>query len=231
MRFRGLRLTIEKMNKLDGRTCFICGRYLLNYTSDDLAYLKVFSGRGEKVKPDQYHLFSCPNCENMAHKRCWYNVGERKTRKGFFGKEWQMICPKCGHILSAKRDERVDWKRGYEIPGHSDSELPELHVSDVMSWKAGSVFGRIGKAIDNFFQAVGLGSLSNPERSSIAQAAQKIGKSIQDVAERVFKLNIPKEKIAELRNLKCQNCGAPLPLPGEFNDAVVCAHCGTAHLL
>jgi hypothetical protein len=231
VRFRVLRLSPEKMNKLDGKTCFICGKYLLNYSSDDLTYLKVYSGRGEKAKPDQYHLFSCPNCESMAHKRCWYNVGEQKKRKGFFGKEWQMFCPKCGHAISSKRDDRVDWKRGYEIPGHPDSELLELHVPDVMAWKAGSIFGKLGKAIDSLFQAVGLGSLTDPERSSIARAAQKIGKSIQDVAERVFKLNIPKEKRSEIRNLKCQNCGAPLPLPGEFDDAVVCAHCDTAHLL
>ena len=231
MRFRGLRITPGKMNKLDGRTCFICGKYLLNNSSNDLAYFKVHTGRSVKAKPDMYHLFSCPNCQSVAHKRCWYNVGERKIRKGFFGKEWQLFCPNCGHTLSQKRPDRTDWKRGYEIPGHPDTELLELHVSDVMAWKAGSVFGKIGRAIENFFQAVGLGSLSDPERSSIARAAQKIGKSIQDVAERVFKLNIPLERRSELRDLKCQNCAAPLPLPGEFDDAVVCAHCGTAHLL
>lgn len=142
-----------------------------------------------------------------------------------------MICPDCGHILSSTRSERQDWKRGYEIPGHPDSELLELQVPEVLSYKAGSVFGKIGRAIDNFFQAVGLGSLSDPERNSVASAAQRIGKTIQDVAERVFKLNIPAGQRSEIRDLKCQNCGAPLPLPGEFEDAVVCAHCGTAHLL
>ena len=226
-----MRITPEKMNKLDGRTCFICGKYLLNYTSDDLAYLKVYTGGTSKIKPDTYYLFSCPNCNKLAHKRCWYTVGERKKRKGFFGKEWQLFCPSCGHVLSAPRPERTDWKRGYEIPGHPDTELLELQVPEVMSWKAGSVFGKIGRAIDNFFQAVGLGSLSDPERSSIGKAAQRIGKTIQDVAEKVFKLNIPAEQRSKIRDLKCQNCGAPLPLPGEFEDAVVCAHCGTAHLL
>lgn len=231
LRFKGLKLTTEKMNKLDGRTCFICGKYLLNNNSNDLAYLKMHTGQKVRAKPDMYHLFSCPNCQSLAHKRCWYNVGERKMRKGFFGKEWQLFCPSCGLALSQKRPQRTDWNRGYEIPDNPDSELLELHVSDVMAWKAGSVFGKIGRAIGNFFQAVGLGSLSNPERSSITKAAQKIGKTIQDVAERVFKLNIPPEKRSELRDLKCQNCAAPLPLPGEFDDAVVCAHCGTAHLL
>ena len=231
MRFRGLRITPAKMNKLDGRTCFVCGKYLLNYTSNDLTYLKVHSGQATKAKPDMYHLFSCPNCNSLAHKRCWYNVGENKKRKGLFGKEWQMYCPSCGHTLSQKRPTRIDWKRGYDIPGHPDTELLELHVSDVIAWKAGSVFGKIGRAIDNFFQAVGLGSLTDPERNSIARAAQKIGKTIQDVADRVFKLDVPAEKRSELRDLKCQNCAAPLPLPGEFDDAVVCAHCGTAHLL
>ncbi len=226
-----MRITPDKMNKLDGRTCFICGQYLLNNSSNDLAYLKIHTGGTMKIKPDTYFLFPCPNCNKIAHKRCWYDVGERKKRKGFFGKEWQMVCPDCGHILSSKRPVRLDWNKGYEIPGHPDSELLELQVPEVMSWKAGSVFGKIGRAIDNFFLSVGLGSLSDPERSAIGRAAQRIGKTIQDVAEQVFKLNIPKEQRSELRDLKCQNCGAPLPLPGEFEDAVVCAHCGTAHLL
>ena len=226
-----MRITPDKMNKLDGRTCFICGKYLLNNTPDDLTYLKVHTGGTMKVKPDTYHLFQCPNCNKLAHKRCWYNVGERKKRKGFFGKEWQLICPGCGHILSSTRSERTDWKHGYEVPGHPDTDLLELQVPEVMSWKAGSVFGKIGRAINNFFQAVGLGSLTDPERSSVGRAAEKIGKTIHDVAEQVFRLNIPSEKRSEIRDLKCQNCGAPLPLPVEFEDAVVCAHCGTAHLL
>lgn len=226
-----MRITPDKMNKLDGRMCFICGKYLLNNSPDDLAYLKIHTGGTSKVKPDTYYLFSCPNCEKIAHKRCWYNVGERKKRKGFFGKEWQLICPSCGYVLSSTRSERTDWNHGYEIPGHPDSELLELQVPAVVSWKAGSVFGKLGKVIDDFFKAVGLGSLTDPERSSVGQAAQKVGKTIQDVAERVFKLNIPEERRSEIRDLKCQNCGAPLPLPGEFEDAVVCAHCGTAHLL
>ncbi|MFX1484682.1 MAG: hypothetical protein ACFFCP_16015, partial [Promethearchaeota archaeon] len=196
---RDLRITPDKMNKLDGKTCFICGNYLLNYSGNDFAYLKVHTGRTTKARPDQYFIFACPNCQSYAHKRCWYNVGERKTRKGFFGKEWQMVCPSCGHIISPKRSDRTDWKRGYEIPGHPDSELLQLHISDVIAWKAGSLFGKIGRAIDGFFQAVGLGSLSDPERNSVASAAQRIGKSIQDVADRVFKLSVPIEKRSELR--------------------------------
>ena len=219
------------MNKLDGRICFICGKYLLNQTENDLAYMRVHTGGSMKSKPDKYYLFACPNCNKIAHKRCWYNVGEKKSRKGWFGKEWQLRCPDCGHVLSEKRDDRVDWKKGYQIPGHPDEELLELHKADIMAWKAGSLFGRIGRALDTFFQSVGLGSLSDPERSAVARAAAKIGKTIQDVAEQVFKLNIPREQRSELKELRCQNCDAPLPLPGEFDDAVVCEHCGTAHLL
>jgi hypothetical protein len=219
------------MNKLDGRICFICGKYLLNYSRDDLAYARVHTGETTLAKPEKYHLFACPNCNKIAHKRCWYNVGEKKHRKGWFGKEWQLQCPDCGHILSEKRDERLDWKKGYQIPGHPDEDLLELHKTDVIAWKAGSLFGRVGRAIDSFFQSVGLGSLTDPERSSIARAAGRIGKTIQDVADEVFRLNIPKEQRQELKELRCQNCDAPLPLPGEFEDAVVCEHCGTAHLL
>ena len=227
-----MRINPDKMNKLDGRVCFICGKYLLNYTENDMAYLKVHSGSIMKAKPNMYHLFACPSCDNIAHKRCWYDVGERKVKKGWFGKsEYILSCPGCGTDLSSKREKRVDWKRGYEIPGHPDSEILELHVSDVVTWKAGSVFGKIGKAIDNFFQAVGLGSLTDPERNAVAKAASNVGKTIQDVAERVFKIKLTPKQRAEMKELRCQNCDAPLPLPGEFDDAVVCAHCGTAHLL
>ncbi|TFG99883.1 hypothetical protein E4H12_01110 [Candidatus Thorarchaeota archaeon] len=227
-----MRITPDKMNKLDGRVCFICGKYLLNYTEKDMAYLKVHSGSTMKAKPNMYHLFSCPSCTKMAHKRCWYDVGEKKVKKGWFGKsEYILSCPSCGTDLSSKREKRVDWNRGYEIPDHPESEILELHVSDVVTWKAGSVFGKIGKAIDNFFQAVGLGSLTNPERNAVARAASNVGKTIQDVAERVFKIKLTPQQRAELKELRCQNCDAPLPMPGEFVDAVVCAHCGTAHLL
>lgn len=220
------------MQKLDGKVCFICGRYLLNWSDKDLAYLKVHTGTKTKAKPDMYHLFACPNCGKMAHKRCWYDVGEKKIRKGFFKKpNWRLTCPSCAAILSPTTSDRVDWERGHELPGHPDSEIYELHSSDVIAWKAGSVFGKIGKAIDGIFQAVGLGSLTNPERNEIARAAQKVGKTIQDVAERVFKLKLTPTERSQMKQLICQNCSAPLPLPRDFDDAVVCSHCGTAHLL
>lgn len=227
-----MRITPDKMNKLDGRVCFICGKYLLNCTEKDLAYLQIHTGNKMKAKPDQYHLFSCPNCNKMAHVRCWYDVGERKVKKGWFGKsEYILTCPSCGIEISQKRPERVDWKRGYTIPEQSESDILVLHCKDVNAWKAGSIFGKIGRAIDDFFKAVGLGSLSDPERNAVARAAANVGKTIQDVAEKVFKVKLTPEERAELKELRCQNCDAPLPLPGEFDDAVVCAHCGTAHLL
>ncbi len=227
-----MRIMPEKMNKLDGRTCFICGNYLLNNSEGDLAYLKVHSGSTMKAKPNMYHLFACPHCNKIAHKRCWYDRGERKIKKGWFSKsEYILTCLSCGTDISAKKPERVDWKRGYEIPGHPDSEILELHVSDVMTWKAGSVFSKIGRAINDFFKAVGLGSLTDPERGAVASAANNVGKTIQDVAEQVFKIDLTPKQRAELKELRCQNCDAPLPLPGEFDNAIVCAHCGTAHLL
>jgi hypothetical protein len=194
-------------------------------------WLKLPAGNKQMAKPDKYHLFQCPECKKYAHKRCWYDVGEIKTRKGWFGSQWTLHCPSCGVQLSEKREKREDWKRGYEIPGHSDDELMELYVSDVLAWKAGSIFGKIGKAIDSFFKAVGLGSLTDSETSSVARAAKKIGKTISDVAQRVFKLELPPEHRTELKELVCQNCGAPLPLPEPHEEAVVCEHCGTAHLL
>jgi ribosomal protein S27E len=227
-----MRITPDKMNKLDGKVCFICGRYLLNWSTKDLTYLRVYTGKREKARPDKYYLFACPNCNKIAHKRCWYDVGEKKIRKGFFRKpDWNLVCPSCGTSLAPVANARVDWESGYELPGHPDSEIYELICSDVLAWKAGLVFGKIGQAIDGVFQAVGLGSISNPERSAIAQAAQKVGKTIQDVAERVFRIKLAPEERSQLKELRCQNCGAPLPLPGDFDDAVVCSHCGTAHLL
>jgi hypothetical protein len=219
------------MNKLDGKTCFICGKFLLNSTEDDMAYLPVHTGKSMRARPDRYYLFTCPNCQSTGHKRCWYNVGERKSRKGWFGKEWQMICPNCGHVLSEKREDRVDWRKGYQIPGHPDDDLLELHKQDVVAWKAGSLFRSIGRAVDGFFKSVGLGSLNAPEQSAVSRAAARIGKSLQDVAQKVFKLDMSKEEREKITELKCQNCGAPLPLPDQFAEAVVCAHCGTAHLL
>lgn len=226
-----MRITPNKIGRLDGRTCFICGKYLLNTTGDDMAYLPVHTGKSVRAEPERYYLFSCPNCESTAHKRCWYNVGEQKFRKGWFGKEWQLICPSCGHVLSEKREDRTDWKKGYQIPGHPDSELLEIYRADVVAWKAGSVFRSIGRAVDGFFKSVGIGSLDSPEQSSVARAAAKIGKTLQDIAQQVFKLDLSEKERSELKELKCLNCGAPLPLPGEFDDAVVCTHCNTAHLL
>jgi len=227
-----VRVSVEKMGKLDGKTCFICGKYLLNNSTNDLAYLQLPSGSTQRAKPDKYYLFECPNCGKVAHKRCWYDVGEQKIKKGWFrGSDWRMACPSCGLQLSSTRSERTDWKRGYQIPGHPDDELIELHVGDVLTWKAGSIFGKIGKAIDSFFKGVGLGSLSDSETNAVAAAAGRIGKTIRDVAQQVFRLELPPEERAEIKQLKCQNCGAALPMPDLFEEAVVCAHCGTAHLL
>ncbi|MHA2193844.1 MAG: hypothetical protein ACXAAR_10510 [Candidatus Thorarchaeota archaeon] len=36
-----MRVPVDKMAKFDGKTCFICGKYLLNNTSGDLAYLQL----------------------------------------------------------------------------------------------------------------------------------------------------------------------------------------------
>ena len=52
-----------------------------------------------------------------------------------------------------------------------------------------------------------------------------------DFVYSVAKIKLTPQQRSELKELRCQNCDAPLPLPGEFDDAVVCAHCGTAHLL
>jgi len=110
----------------------------------------------------------------VGHKRCWYDVGEKKHKHGWFGKkEWRLICPSCGQQLSSTRTERIDWRKGYQLPGHPDDELLELHTADVLTWKAGSIFGKIGKAIDNFFRAVGLGSLNESETNAITAAAAK----------------------------------------------------------
>ena len=179
-----------------------------------------------------YYLFSCPNCGKVAHKRCWYNHGEVKKRNGWFGKkEWRLVCPNCEQQISSKRFQRVDWKKGYQIPGYPDSELPELYTADVLAWKTGSIFGKIGQAVDGFFKSIGLGSLTDSETGAITKAAKKIGKAFRDVAERVFKLEIPVEKRREITALTCQNCGAPLPMPEPYEEAVVCENCGTAHLL
>ncbi|RLI49555.1 MAG: hypothetical protein DRO73_06040 [Candidatus Thorarchaeota archaeon] len=227
-----MRLTIDKIAELDGKTCFICGRYLLNNTRRDLAYAEVHTGRPVLLRPERYYLFACPNCGKIAHKRCWYEVADKKVKRSFFRtKGWKIVCPSCGFEISGLRPNRLDWRHGYQIPGHPDSELMELYTSDVLAYKAGALFGKVGQAIDGLFKVVGLSSVTDPERNAIAAAAARVGKTLSDIAAKVFKLDIPPERRAEITALKCQNCGAPLPLPPPGEKAVVCEHCGTAHLL
>jgi ribosomal protein S27E len=228
-----LKVPIEKIRKYDGETCFICGKYLLNNTHKDLAYLEVHTGSTVRAIPDKYYLFTCPSCGKIGHKRCWYDYAEKRVNKSWFGLkyDWQLVCPSCGVQLSPARKTIPKWEEGYQIPGHPDEELIELHIQDVLKWKAGSVFGKIGAAIGDFFKAVGLGSLTDTETSAIARAAQKVGRTIKDVAEKVFKLDVEPVRRSEIKELKCQNCGASLPLLDPYEEAVVCEHCGTAHLL
>ena len=226
----------DSISKFDGKTCFICGKYLLNNSEKDLAYLPVHTGKSVLAKPDKYFLYPCPNCSKVAHKRCWYNHGEKKHKKGFFSKsKWQLQCPKCGHVLSPEREERIDWRKGYQIPNAPDEDLIELRVSKIQQWKAGSFFGKIGlgisHAIDSLFKTLGLSSLNDSETDDVSGAAAKIGKTLSDVEQKVFKLNVSPEERKELKELRCQNCDAPLPLPEHHEAAVVCEHCGTAHLL
>jgi len=231
-----VRLTPDKMDRFKDKTCFICGRQLLDYTPADLAYVPNVTGKSIKAKPDKFHLFPCPECNEVAHKRCWYKHGEIPKKKGFFSKsDFQLTCPSCSRPLSVKRDKVVDWRKGYEIPEHPDDEILEIQIPDLIRWKRGRSVGSflkmVGDALTSFFQAVGLGSLTDTETSAIARAAEKIGKGINDVAEKVFKLDISPEERKNLTELKCQNCDAPLPLPEYWEEAVVCSHCGTAHLL
>ncbi|MFW9920326.1 MAG: hypothetical protein ACFFED_12055 [Candidatus Thorarchaeota archaeon] len=230
-----MKLTADKMDKFKDRPCFICGKDLLTNTMADLAYVPNAVGQSLKHKPERYFLFPCPNCSKVAHKRCWYNHGEKTHKKGFFSKEYRLECPGCGQILSPKRDKKINWQKGYEIPGHPDNELIEVHLAAVRDWRRGRSIGdfisRVGQAIETFFKAVGLGSLTDRETSAVARAAEKIGKGISDVAEKVFRLDISPEERSEIKELKCQNCGAPLPLPEYWEEAVVCSHCRTAHLL
>ncbi|MBD3406963.1 MAG: hypothetical protein GF411_12670 [Candidatus Lokiarchaeota archaeon] len=227
-----MKLSINKIGKLDGKTCFICGKYLLNNTSGDLAYIRLGNGQSMKAKPDKYYLFRCPKCSRIGHKRCWFDHGEKKIKRGWFkSPDWQLVCPGCGSVLSDKRPEKIDWKEGYQIPGYPDQELYELVVSDVFSWKAGSMFSKVRTAIGNFFTAVGLGSLTSEENKAIRDAADRIGKKFQHISEKVFRLEIPEGKTTDITSLTCQNCGAPLPVPDPLVEAVVCEHCNTAHLL
>lgn len=230
-----MKLTADMMDRFKDRQCFICGKNLLSNTMDDLAYVPNAAGKSIKHSPERYFLFPCPNCSKIAHKRCWYDHGEKEFRKGFFSKEYRLECPSCGQILSPKRDDKLSWKKGYEIPGHPDEELIEVHLTAIRDWKRGRTIGdfitRIGSAVEAFFKAVGLGSLTDRETSAVARAAEKIGKGINDVAEKVFRLDISPKERSEMKELKCQNCGAPLPLPEFWEEAVVCRHCNTAHLL
>ena len=195
-----MRVGASGLAAYDGVVCFICGRYILNNRTRDLAYLHLPTGKSTKARPDKYYLFECPNCHKIAHKRCWYDVGERKEKKGWFGKTtWRLVCPSCGTEIAPARDTRTDWKHGYQIPGHPDEELPELVVNEVLAWKAGSVLGKVGQSIGTFFTAVGLGSLTDPEKSAIARAAIKVGRTLQDIAERVFRLSLPAESHVEIK--------------------------------
>lgn len=226
-----MRVPVEELDKYDGVVCFICGEYLLNHSPSDLAYMNLASGRKKKAKPERYYLFECPNCGRIAHKRCWYEEAEEKVKLGWFKRGWQLVCPGCGEEISDVREDKTDWDKGYQIPGHPDDELPAIFTSDSFMWKAGSMFGKMGKAIGDLFKAVGLGSLSDSETSAVARAAARVGKTIRDVASKVFKLDIPPAKRSEIKSLRCQNCGAALPMPESDEEAVVCEHCGTAHLL
>ncbi len=230
-----MKLTADKMDRFKDRPCFICGRDLLSYKTEDLAYVPNVAGRTIKHKPERFYLFPCPNCSKLAHKRCWYKHGEKEHKKGFFSKEYRLECPSCGQILSPTHDKKTPWKKGYQIPGHPDEELIEVHIAAIRDWKRGRTIGaflsKVGAAIDTFFKSVGLGNLTDTETNAIARAAAKIGKGISDVAENVFRLDITPEERADLKELKCQNCGAPLPLPEYWEEAVVCEHCNTAHLL
>ncbi|MEM4735847.1 MAG: hypothetical protein QXS20_09055 [Candidatus Thorarchaeota archaeon] len=223
------------MNRLDGQTCFICGKYLLNYTPGDLAYEQIVLGGPRKAKPERYHLFQCPGCGRIGHKRCWYEHADKPVGAGLFRgpKGFEMKCPICGHLIAPLRKDKTDWRKGYEIPGHPDSELLELYIADVSQYKASSFIGKIGAAIGGFVKAVSVGfsSLTPAERSSIQAAADRSGQSMSDVQDRVFRLNISPQERTQLRELKCQHCGARLPTPGQFDDAIICEHCNTAHLL
>ncbi|MHA1770555.1 MAG: hypothetical protein ACTSYL_04995 [Candidatus Thorarchaeota archaeon] len=205
---------------------------MLKYNIQDLAYAETHTGRSVKAKPERYYLFACPNCGRIAHKRCWYNVAEQRVKKGLFGtKGYRLVCPSCGYEVAPLRKKRTPWTKGYQIPGHPDSELLEIFVADIRSYKTGKMFGSLGRAITGLFRAVGLGSLTDPERSAIARAAAKVGRTMEDVAKDVFKIELPKEGDHEIKALTCQNCGAPLPMPGPGESVVVCEHCGTAHII
>ncbi len=228
-----MRIGVDKLNRLEGQHCFICGKPLLSHRIDDLAYIPVIKGGSVKAKPERYYLFQCPSCNKIGHKRCWYDVADRPVGGGIiFGpKGREMKCPACGYLIAPLRKEWVEWIRGYQIPGHPDEELFEIWVGDVNSYKAGAFISKIGAAIGGLFRAVKLGSLTASEKSAVSEAAQRVGKSFSDLSQQVFRLDVSQQDRQALRDLRCMHCSAPLPSPGQFDDAIVCQHCGTAHLL
>lgn len=226
-----MRISVEKMKNLEGKNCAICGKQLLAYNSDNLAYLPLPTGKSVKAKPERYHLFQCPNCEKIAHKRCWYRHGDEKMKTGMFSSAYQLKCPNCEQVLSGKRDKRRTWMKGYQIPGHPDEDLIEVFLSDIKSFKGGSFLDKIGSTIGNVFKAIGIAALNDRETSAIATAAERVGMTISQIGQQIFKVNVTPAQRRGMEELKCQNCGAPLPVPDQFVEAVVCVHCGTAHLL
>ncbi|MHA1484351.1 MAG: hypothetical protein ACTSPR_03415, partial [Candidatus Thorarchaeota archaeon] len=69
------------------------------------------------------------------------------------------------------------------------------------------------------------------ETSAIATAAERVGMTISQIGKQIFKVEATPAQRQGMEELKCQNCGAPLPVPDQFVEAVVCSHCGTAHSL
>ena len=226
-----MRFSVEKMKNLDGKNCAICGKALLKYNSDFLAYLPLPTGKSVKAKPERYHLFQCPNCEKIAHKKCWYRHGDVKVKTGIFSSAYQLKCPNCEQILSGKRDKRRTWMKGYQIPGYPDEDLIEIFLSDIKSFQGGSFLDKIGSTIGGIFKAIGIAALNDRETSAIATAAERVGMTISQIGKQIFKVDATPAQRQGMEELKCQNCGAPLPVPDQFVEAVVCAHCGTAHLL
>ena len=233
VRFRELamRISVEKMKHLEGKNCAICGKPLLKYNSDFLAYLPLPTGKSVKAKPERYHLFQCPNCEKIAHKRCWYRHGDKKVKTGMFSSAYQLKCPNCEQVLSGKRDKRRSWMKGYQIPDYPDEKLIEIFLSDIKSFQGGSFLDKIGSTIGGVFKAIGAAALNERETSAISRAAEAVGMTISQIGKQIFKVDVTPAQRQGMEELKCQNCGAPLPMPDQFAEAAVCAHCGTAHLL
>ncbi len=227
-----MKVPLEMLAQYDQQTCFICGRYLLNWGYKDISWQRLPTGKSHKKRPERYALFACPNCGRLAHKRCWYDHADRPEKRGLFRKgPWKMVCPSCGVQIGPERDERTPWDKGYEIPGHPDDTIPELYTSDVRSYRAGAWVRRVKESVLGFFRAVGLNTLNEEEMDAVSRAAARIGKTMSDIAGRVIRLDENGKKRDELLELRCVNCGAPLPLPEKGETATVCEHCGTAYLL